>query len=79
MLKTQLIGKENLSYETTIYLFTNCFNDINYALNGAREAATIKPSEKNVRVLNELEEFAKINEAYYQEAKEYFKLNLKTE
>lgn len=58
-------NKEKLSNDTSKYLFAECLNDIDRALNGAREAAKVNPTEKNKRILYELEVFFQDNEAYY--------------
>lgn len=68
----KLKGVENLAEETNRYLFLQCFNNIEFALNGAREASVINPSERNILIQEQLEEFAEINKEYYQEAKKYF-------
>lgn len=72
MTQTQLQGRHDLHPETNKFLFMQCSNDIQRALNGAREAAEINPSERNILVRDELETFYELNKEFYQEAKEYF-------
>lgn len=76
MTQTQLQGRENLSDATSKFLFTQCLNNIDHALAGAREAAEIKPSERNILIVEQLEEFYELNKEFYQEAKEYFNKNM---
>lgn len=72
----KLQGKENLSERANKFLFLELLNDIDSALNGAREAAEIKPTIENVELLRELEAFYTTNAEYYAEAKRVFNNNI---
>ncbi len=61
----ELINKEKLSAATSIYLFAQCANNIDYAIKGAKDAFRINPTDKNKLILQELEEFLKDNTDYY--------------
>lgn len=65
----KLTGVELLSEAANKFLFLQCFNDIDHAINGAREAATLKPTTENTALLCELEYFYQNNKIFYTEAK----------
>lgn len=61
----QLVNRHQLSDYASKFLFMVCLNNIDKAIASAQEVAAINPTPENKALVNELEDFRTLNQAYY--------------